>query len=510
MKNIISALILAMFMTGTTYSQEILWSRSENVNDILGGVFLGKDANKNIYVGATGNIGMYVIKYDQNGMSQFIAGVDTARYFCGMIVTPDGKSFLAGGRDQTPNGRDGALLAYESNGTVIYNQYYNFADKIDNFKDLFVDDNEYAYITGTARDAIETYALTIKYSPSGAPQWIQHYGKTLDEYNGLKINVSASGDVYVTGKVLVNSTQTWDVFVLKYDANGNLLFDIQYNIGGYTECIPTFALLDDDGNLYVGGRLTTLQQVAGFVIRITNGNLIWTKIITGPNDGAAFMDATFDFEGNIIIAGSNDPGDAYFAKISPTGDLIFEKTYNGIGNDMDFFIKVITKDEFIYFCGMTTGIGTDWDYLVFKANTDGEKMWETHYNGSGYGKDLPYDIVLDNEDNVIVTGTSDEQGVQVCTTIKFSNSLGIQEDDISGIKTLQIYPNPANAILHIDYETVSTNASYTISDISGRILSTGIFNNTNQGIEIAKYSNGIYLLSIQDGSKRFNAKFVKH
>ena len=512
MKKIISVLIIAMFLTGIAFSQEVLWKRSENVNDIQSGTFLGTDANNNIYVGAVGNTGLYVIKYDQNGMSQFIAGVDTARYSCGMIVTPDGKSFLAGGRDQTPNGRDGALLAYESNGTVIYNQYYNFADKIDNFQDLFVDDNEYAYITGTARDAIETYALTIKYSPSGAPQWIQHYGKTLDLYNGLRISVSASGDVYVTGKVLVNSTQTWDVFVLKYDASGNLIFDIQFNIGGYKECIPAFALLDDDGNLYVGGRLATNLDYAGFVIKLDDGNLMWTKIITGlNNNGATILDAAFDFEGNIIIAGGyHDPRDGYYAKISPPGDFIFEKTYNGTANDMDAFIKVITKDDYIYMSGITTGIGTLMDYLILKADANGEKVWEAHYNGSQYQNDVPYDITLDNDDKVIVTGASSEQGGLHCTTIKFSNSLGIQEDDISGIKTLQVYPNPASSMLYIDYLPDNKDAEYTISDISGRILSTGILNNSNQGIDIAKYSNGIYLISINDGSKYFNVKFVKN
>ena len=177
---------------------------------------------------------------------------------------------------------------------------------------------------------------------------------------------------------------------------------------------------------------------------------------------------------------------------------------------MDAFIKVITKDDYIYMSGITTGIGTLMDYLILKADANGEKVWETLYNGSQYQNDVPYDIMLDNDDKVIVTGASSEQGGLHCTTIKFSNSLGIQEDDISGIKTLQVYPNPANAMLYIDYLPDNKDAEYTISDISGRILSTGMLNNSNQGIDIAKYSKGIYLISIKDGSKNFNVKFVKN
>ena len=63
-------------------------------------------------------------------------------------------------------------------------------------------------------------------------------------------------------------------------------------------------------------------------------------------------------------------------------------------------------------------------------------MWEIRYNGSANGEDVAYDITLDNEDNVIITGMSTEQGGEYCTTMKYSNPLGIQEDDISGLTTL--------------------------------------------------------------------------
>ena len=76
---------------------------------------------------------------------------------------------------------------------------------------------------------------------------------------------------------------------------------------------------------------------------------------------------------------------------------------------------------------------------------------------------------------------------------------------------LEIYPNPAHTLLHINHEVESSNASYTIRDINGKILSTGILNNIpNQGVDIGNYANGIYLISIEDGSNHLRAKFVKH
>jgi hypothetical protein len=512
MKKLLSSVILVMFMTGITHSQELLWSQSENSNDLREGKFVETDALGNIYVGAKGNDRMYLIKYDQNGIVQFISGDDDASHFNAMIVTPEGRSFLAGNTYNTLSNRDGLLNAYDAGGISLYSQQYNFSDEIDSFQDIFVDDNNTTYVAGEARNATDRYALIVKYSPEGVVQYIQHYCKIPDRYHGHHINVNSAGQIYITGTLLKIGSLINYIFIVKYEANFCIASEFEYNIGGYKSCFPTFTLLDDNDNLYVGGYLYTNPEMAGFLIKVAEGNLVWTKIITSPDNIATLHDATFDAEGNIIVVGSYKEGNsnAYYARISPTGNFLFEKTYNGSGNEGDAFYKVITKGEFIYLCGESDGIGTLEDHLILKTNSDGETMWEIRYNGSSDGEDVAYDITLDNEDNVIVTGMSTEQGGEYCTTMKFSNPLGITEDGISEMKTPGIYPNPASSILHIDYEAENRDASYTISDIRGKILSTGILNNTNQGIDIAKYSNGIYLISIEDGLNHLRAKFVKH
>ena len=102
--------------------------------------------------------------------------------------------------------------------------------------------------------------------------------------------------------------------------------------------------------------------------------------------------------------------------------------------------------------------------------------------------------------------TSDKKNLTV--TLE-DNAGGIDEEIIEKIIP-DIYPNPANAILYIDYLPDNNDAEYTISNMSGKILSSGILNNPIHGIDIAKYSNGIYMIRIEDGSKHFTAKFVKH
>jgi hypothetical protein len=514
MKKLLFSVILVMFIAGVTYSQELLWSHSENVNDLFVGDFVKTDDSNNVYVGARGTGKMYLIKYDQAGTMQFISGDDNTSSFNGMVVNNEGRSFLAGSNYQTSTKKDGLLHVYEPGGSIFYTQQYNFIGEADEFWDIFVDASGNAYVTGEANDAVDRYALTIKYSPSGAPQWVQRYGSILNKYMGMKVNVNASGEVFVTGVFLNNTTQNIDIFVIKYGADGTLISEFETNIEGYRECIPSFALLDDNDNLFIGGTLNTIApDFVGFVIKVTDGNLIWTKTFPSPNDYVLIYDGALDAEGNVIIGGiyKDVNTDAYYAKISPTGGLIYEKFYNGPGDENDGFSKLTIKGEYTYLCGASFGIGTFADYVILKVNAAGEQMWEAHYNGFVSGEDIAYDIVLDNEDNVIVTGTSAETGGMHCTTVKFSNPLGIEEDDMLIAKTPGIYPNPASVFLHIDYVADSDDAEYSISDFSGRIICSGILNNSPiQKIDISDFSSGIYLLSIEDGSQHFNAKFVKN
>ncbi|NQT77945.1 MAG: T9SS type A sorting domain-containing protein [Bacteroidetes bacterium] len=513
MKKLLLSVILVMFMTGITCSQDLLWSQSENVNDLFVGDFVETDDSNNVYVGARGTGKMYVIKYDQAGIMQFISGDDNTSSFTGMVVNNEGRSFLAGSSYQGASKDDGLIHVYEPDGTEHYTQYYNFIDEPDNFRDIFVDENNYAYVTGEANDVIDRYALTIKYSPSGALQWVQRYGSILVPYMGMKVNVNSSGEAFVTGVFSNTTLQTIDLFIIKYDANGNLLSEFETNFAGYDECVPVFTLLDDNDNLFVGGILSnTAPDFAGFLIRVTDGNLVWTQIFTSPNDYIILYDGTLDAGGNVIIAGLYKDGviDAYYAKISPTGGLLYEKTYNGTGDGNDAFTKLITKDEYTYLCGTGGGIGTMSDYLILKVNANGEKIWEAHYNGFGNGEDVAYDIELDNEDNVIVTGSSVEQSGQYCTTLKFSNSLGIYDPEGIGSHALEVFPNPAGEQARLKYNVESADAYYNIIGVSGKLVKTSKLSKAAaHELGLENIPAGIYFIQIRDGLKHYYAKFVR-
>ena len=72
---------------------------------------------------------------------------------------------------------------------------------------------------------------------------------------------------------------------------------------------------------------------------------------------------------------------------------------------------------------------------------------------------------------------------------------------------INIYPNPANSVLHISIENIG-NYSLKVYNIIGElILQTGKLN-SNTDIDLSSYSKGIYFLQIKTANKILNKKLI--
>ena len=78
-------------------------------------------------------------------------------------------------------------------------------------------------LTGTTAGGYDIFIM--KYDSSGPQQWMRQIGTTASD-SGNAIAVDSSGNAYVTGNTTGALTGTnagdRDIFLLKYDTNGNL------------------------------------------------------------------------------------------------------------------------------------------------------------------------------------------------------------------------------------------------------------------------------------------------
>ena len=85
------------------------------------------------------------------------------------------------------------------------------------------------------------------------------------------------------------------------------------------------------------------------------------------------------------------------------------------------------------------------------------------------------------------------------------------EKDQTGIQQLNssdisIYPNPTKDVLNIKLDAASHQASYSIYNMSGKLIKEGIL---NKQIRIEELMEGAYILKLNIDGKLISKKFIK-
>ena len=271
-------------------------------------------------------------------------------------------------------------------------------------------------------------AIIVKFDKDGNMVWQKKLGGSNSEYFNSFIQTKDEG-VIVIGDFestdidgLPNKGRR-DAIMVKYDKDGNLLW--QKSLGGnnydeYYEVLET-----EDGGLIAFGtsNSTNIEGItnkgADDVIIIKydkDGNLLWQKS-WGGNSWEYINDVIQTEDGGFITVGSfmsdniedivyTDNEDAVIIKYDKNGDVVWQKSWGG--NEYEIFSNIMqTKDEGFIITGKSsstdiegiTNKGTD-DAIIVKYDKNGNVIWQT-----SYGDKLDQRInsaVIDKKGNLIV------------------------------------------------------------------------------------------------------------
>lgn len=229
-------------------------------------------------------------------------------------------------------------------------------------------------------------AFLAKYQANGNLEWVAQIGGKANDY-GRSIALTPEGYAIVLGyfegqinlttpnnqQIALNSSGDSDIFMAKYDPNGQLVWAKQ-----------------------LGGKGTTV----GYDIAIDEQERIWVV-------------GTFDDQ---LMVGkkkwaTRGASDAFIAQFNAKGSLQWLKQIGGHGEDTGLGIAVDQK-EHAYITGSFEKTATFGDLLlqskgksdVFVAQYDeeGHQLWLQQIGGEQI--DVGYDIVLDAAENVAITG----------------------------------------------------------------------------------------------------------
>jgi uncharacterized delta-60 repeat protein len=311
---------------------------------------------------------------------------------------------------------DYVTIKYHTNGDTAWSRRYNGPGSAgDEASAIAVDASGNVYVTGvswgggTGRDI-----ATIKYLPNGNTGWIKRYSGVASYDDGAyAITIDSYGNVYVTGYSFISSANS-DFLTIKYNPEGDTVWVRSYG-GAANMWDEAYAIeVDDSGNVYVNGDSWgsgTLEDYAT-VKYDSDGNQLWTKRYDGPGGGEDHSRSlAIDGSGNIYVTGSSDGGgendDYATIKYYANGDTAWIRRYNGPANREDGgFDITVDADGYVYVTGTSPGDGGGGDFATIKYDPNGDTLWVRRYNGPGNANDLAIGIAVDDSGNVYVTGRS--------------------------------------------------------------------------------------------------------
>jgi hypothetical protein len=425
-------LLVILFIPSLLFAQvpNCLWANDPEGTSAEYGSSVATDASGNVYVtGAfqsptimfgtnilhnNGSFDVFVVKYDPYGNVLWAKGAggtgDDIGY--GIGIDPSGNIYVTGYFKSPALSFDTTGLTNTSAGT----------------NDVFI----------------------VKYDENGNVLWATGGGGTMDDH-GLSITVDDLGNAFITGyfysstlafgttTLINNGSGTADLFVAKYDGNGNVLWAT--GAGGSNDDIGQSIVTDASGNAYATGYFysssfgfdTTVLINTGaatsdiFVVKYDeNGNILWAT-----SDGGSGIEhginIVADLLGNVYVAGNfNSPTatfdattlinagsyDMFIAKYDGNGNVVSATGNGGTGSET---VNCIAPDNlgnvFVtgWYTSATLTLGTTilnnagfYDIFIAKCDGNGNALSAT--GAGGTGNDEGVGITADPFGNISVTG----------------------------------------------------------------------------------------------------------
>ncbi|MDO8528058.1 MAG: putative Ig domain-containing protein [Deltaproteobacteria bacterium] len=325
----------------------------------------------------------------------------------GIAVDNNGNVYVTGSEEATELNYNIWVRKYDANGNTLWTRTYNgSANSTDEGRGIAVDNNGNVYVTGSEIVAGQRSNVWVrKYDTNGNALWTETYNNPANSSDeGHGIAVDNNGNVYVAGDENV-AVQYANIWVRKYDANGNALWTKTYNNPANGPDMGQGIAVDNVGNVYVTGFEDADEESFNIWIRKydANGNTLWTRT-HNANWGDFGNGIAVDGNGNVYVTGSetvvagND--NIWIRKYDTNGNTLWTETHNGSANNLDSGNGItIDRNGNVYVTGFEAVAGGGGNVWVRKYDTDGNTLWtETHNGGVGQG------IAVDINGNVYVTG----------------------------------------------------------------------------------------------------------
>ncbi|MHA1650825.1 MAG: SBBP repeat-containing protein [Candidatus Helarchaeota archaeon] len=207
------------------------------------------------------------------------------------------------------------------------------------------------------------------------------------------LEIGSDGNIYAIVQIYNSTSSRYNIGIVKYDSQGQLLWDRIYDGGAHDN--PYGIALDSANNVYITG-YTTSSGAGGkdvFLIKYdSDGNYLWTKTWGGSNDENRYGVAWYSDNSILIVGETYSFGagsrDLLVLKYDIDGNYLWNLTWGGSSSDYGDDV-IVSPDGYIYVVGSTASFGAGgYDPVVIKYDLNGTQIWNRTAgdSSSNYGR----------------------------------------------------------------------------------------------------------------------------
>ncbi len=236
--------------------------------------------------------------------------------------------------------------------------------------------------------------------------------KTMPKSAAKDLKIYPDSSIVLAGYCIFPFSAESDAWIIRLNKHGEKLW--YKNFGDKKDEIANSVIISSDNNIVAAGMTQNVEMLDkdAYIIKVSpQGELLWEKTLGGAEEDYANCIIETN-AGNLVMCGTTtSQGDAHSSiwvvKLDSEGEEIWNYTFDS--NEWNYGTSLVqAPDSCIYVAGYTqTFSQIDYDVVLLKLDTDGKLIWKKHLS---WGRWDQATSISNTFDNAIIVGGFSRSG----------------------------------------------------------------------------------------------------